>query len=1067
MEKNDCKKKKNLGTMINLNREMQQLQLQREDVKDLNIDEKIENEKEYIKEGIEVVKNSCRKEFERLKIRLENNNNINNEYNAKLDELREKWIKTNDKLVETIDKQDNLEIIEKAANHMCEIISSIDNKDFRTYNILPIWNVDNQPTSLEQAMQNYELIIDDYLNTLGSKGLEKFDKSENGYEYRQKIDKDFENAVISLDINKAKECLDRGAYVDLQLEGNINLTALNYILMDNSEENTLTIEEKIEFAKLLLEYGANSDIKYYLGNSIDREMRIRKEISPILKAVEMGNYELVSQILRNNNEIDLQTLEKILDNNDTLFVKRVLNEISLKRTRRRARMTKKIKIYLEKEAEEDVIINMYNNKLVNADEIISAYTERGNIELLKALDKLGYEFDFSNKTTRLLFRTMIERRYKDGINFVLDKFKNFELQKYMKKDGNVQQIKNKIEIFADLELLDKIHKKDKTLDLSDFKIVIPNTKYMEFTEKYLNLVNKLRDENVDISLEPLGVSNEFDNLVAKMIRRDMTYREDNISLDTLIKKDEKGNSIFNYIAAFGDVDDLNEVEEEVNFNINAQNLKGETPLSCAIKAGNIEMCEELLSRSDLNPNIDLGLNINPNFHYRETYLTQAITSNEFEVARRIINYLKEEKIQIREIELKLSISSGAHDIARNLISLCDNKDMFGENIIQLAASCGDKEIVKELLNKELYKEKEVTVKRLDIHGRKIKEIEKEKEVIKLDINEQDEMGNTALFEAVKNQDIEMINLLVKNKANINIKNKCFETPILYAVKNNLKDSSRALIELGANLSIQECSDDKKYGTKRSVLHYAQDKEMLQELITNGASPYKKDAKGRYAFDVDRLSNLYMKLDEEINKKDFDEEKVDRIIKNMGEDINTPTPYRTNFTAVQYAAYRGNLKILQKLIENGGNVNVRDNGHTDALMSAIMAKKEDCALYLIDKGIDLEHTDRIGNNALMMSIYNGLDNVAKKIINKGVNLEKKMRFGSPLIIAIECKRVDIIKELVDNNVNLEVKNMYGIPAIRLIEDLKKEYKKEDREYKILDDVLKDKTLEKTKGLDINI
>ena len=518
------------------------------------------------------------------------------------------------------------------------------------------------------------------------------------------------------------------------------------------------------------------------------------------------------------------------------------------------------------------------------------------------------------------------------------------------------------------------------------------------------------------------------------MKNDKTYKQQKISQRELMDVDELDNNICHYIAAFGDLEDLERVQNEVNLNMDRTNSMGYTPLAYAILSQNYEICDKLI-----NKNI---VEIDRIFEEENTYLHYAVKSGNLNLVKKLI---KNGAKLLPNIEgktpLHLSIELNKTDIAKEIIN-CDfdiqQVDRNGNDALMYAANYGNIDVAKLLLNKGM------------------------------DINAQDVMGNTALFMAVKNQDRRMIKFLIKNNANIDARNKLFETPIIYAVKNNLRESVEELIELGANLTLSEETlrgpkHDIHVGSRKNVLHYAKDKEMMRLLMLNGANPYQKDAKGRYAFDVLKLANQYRKLEQEINKNTFNKDEVDQIIKEMGEDINLPNPYKLNFTAISYSAYKGNLEILKTLVENGGDVNVFDSSHTDALMSAVIAKKEDCAMYLIEKGANLEHTDRIGNNALMIAIYNGLENVAKTIIDKGVNLEKSTPYGNPLLVAIECKKVNIIKKLLDKDVDITVKNTMGVPAYKLIENLKGEYKSEDREYKVLEDILKNKSIQKSKGL----
>lgn len=56
--------------------------------------------------------------------------------------------------------------------------------------------------------------------------------------------------------------------------------------------------------------------------------------------------------------------------------------------------------------------------------------------------------------------------------------------------------------------------------------------------------------------------------------------------------------------------------------------------------------------------------------------------------------------------------------------------------------------------------------------------------LKSDINKQDELGQTALHIAVKNNDVDVINMLIKRGADANIKNCNGLTPLQYMRNKN-------------------------------------------------------------------------------------------------------------------------------------------------------------------------------------------------------------------------------------------------------------------------------------------
>ena len=107
------------------------------------------------------------------------------------------------------------------------------------------------------------------------------------------------------------------------------------------------------------------------------------------------------------------------------------------------------------------------------------------------------------------------------------------------------------------------------------------------------------------------------------------------------------------------------------------------------------------------------------------------------------------------------------------------------------------------------------------------------------INYIDYYGNTALMNAVKKNDIDIIHYLVNKKADINIKSSIDgTTALMYAVQGHCDtDIIRYLIHNGANINIANM-----YGN--TALHYAGSSRAIQVLNENGAD---ENAKNNYGY----------------------------------------------------------------------------------------------------------------------------------------------------------------------------------------------------------------------------
>jgi ankyrin repeat protein len=105
----------------------------------------------------------------------------------------------------------------------------------------------------------------------------------------------------------------------------------------------------------------------------------------------------------------------------------------------------------------------------------------------------------------------------------------------------------------------------------------------------------------------------------------------------------------------------------------------------------------------------------------------------------------------------------------------------------------------------------------------------------------DEINDTPLITSVRKYSLNITNLLLKNKANVNLKNKFGNTALWYAVDKDSKKFAESLIKAGANLNIK----NNKGWTVLMNAVYKNKLEMVKLLLENGANvgeknPIRKD-----------------------------------------------------------------------------------------------------------------------------------------------------------------------------------------------------------------------------------
>jgi ankyrin repeat protein len=100
-------------------------------------------------------------------------------------------------------------------------------------------------------------------------------------------------------------------------------------------------------------------------------------------------------------------------------------------------------------------------------------------------------------------------------------------------------------------------------------------------------------------------------------------------------------------------------------------------------------------------------------------------------------------------------------------------------------------------------------------------------------------------------------------------------------------------------------------------------------------------------------------------------------------VNSGSTY--GFRPLHYAAYRGNIFIIKKLIEHGADISVKNKKGLSVLHMAAQGDQPNTLIFFIDKYNMTFEPDNIGSTPLHWACYTGSDYVANLILHRYLNM----------------------------------------------------------------------------------
>jgi len=313
-------------------------------------------------------------------------------------------------------------------------------------------------------------------------------------------------------------------------------------------------------------------------------------------------------------------------------------------------------------------------------------------------------------------------------------------------------------------------------------------------------------------------------------------------------------------------------------------------------------------------------------------------------------------------------------------------------------------------------------------------------------NKKNSRGETTLISIIKSKQYslsnkeEIVKYIVDEEC-INLTDSNGYFALTYAVSMEYSSIINILIDNGANINARDSYGYVPYDYAEKTGNF----EILCMLKAKGAEPSKNSnsCKG-IQNDETNIVNINKSKDDTNIKENYifvtiDNENVKEIeyLIKSGININNVNPFGDS--PLNYAIYKGNVDIINILLDFGNRIflnKLNSRGET-SIITIIKSKifkdkdKERLIERLIEEGMDVNLVDRDGNSALMYAIYYGNLSLVKLLINNGASSNIKNNKNSTIInyIPIDNNK-DILEYLksINNSIKMGKKSDDIIEAI---------------------------------------
>lgn len=470
----------------------------------------------------------------------------------------------------------------------------------------------------------------------------------------------------------------------------------------------------------------------------------------------------------------------------------------------------------------------------------------------------------------------------------------------------------------------------------------------------------------------------------------------------------------------------------LNANIECHNKEGITPVIASCKSNNYILLETIITVYGAKINYDDPLIK----RQMEDCFIEIIEKGHYEIVQILLNH-----------GIKIDVSNKNNTFYRLLSALITAIGNAQYKIVEeVLSQCQFREVLKE------FRQTQVLIQAC--RGIKRKTIEV---LLKLnvDVNINDEHGNTALIEASKDSTLyNSVKNLVRKKANLNAVNDEGTSALLNSCKIPDNKIFKYLVNAGANIFISDHDGNNalmhacSYGETEKIKFLVRKRVGLNAVNNDGDTALMQSVRAGKISIVKYLLKHNVKVNVVNRKKQnalviafvtgYDkvvEYKYLAIIKMLidkNSDPNVPVDDTGN-TILMFLIMKNDFSMIKYLVEHGKNININQKNHLghNAFTYALKCNNFEIINYLIQKRIDIHQEDDYGNDMIMYTTCNLNPGYFIKFIQneKHENINK-CNHGKEtyLIMAAKMNNERVIDAILDMNADVNLQDSQGNTAL---------------------------------------